>query len=414
MRNRLFIWMIIFGAMITGCTPTVYHTGPMVKRIDSEALSKLVIDYSVKLKSDHRLYLEDSWVAYDDYIKRMCLQFSSMRLVTVEEARRLIVELVEGLLERVNKHILLSYELDKYPLTARELDVKINFESFHGMFSDEQYVGLIWLQCGCVHFYAFDRKDPNIDWDHHRFEPYSKSRELALIKKEADIEYSEGYGDFAAKEDASLYRWEGYTPDRMSAKRKPNAPTFVPVFTEPAAMPVPIGPPTTPYPIGTVPPFPVSQAAPLTVPTGGVPFTVGGEVPVSRGTPFAVPGAPYPAAGGVTSHVFPGAAVPTFTPGVINTNVPLPASAPLNPLLNPYDQTQGAVNQSYNAAKLYQNIGVGSLYPDLLHTEQQGSPSPDTLNPLQPVGNPTPSTMFPASSSQGMITPDAYINPPPL
>ena len=59
---------------------------------------------------------------------------------------------------------------------------------------DEQYVGLAWLQAGCVDFYAFDRKDPTlngIDWDHHRFEPYSKSKELALLKREADLPYIE-------------------------------------------------------------------------------------------------------------------------------------------------------------------------------------------------------------------------------
>jgi hypothetical protein len=57
---------------------------------------------------------------------------------------------------------------------------------------DEQYVGLAWLQACCVDFYAFDRKDASlmsIDWSHQRFEPYTKSRELALIKREADIPY---------------------------------------------------------------------------------------------------------------------------------------------------------------------------------------------------------------------------------
>lgn len=186
--------LFIFLVLLSACQTKTVGYGPWVKKIDSEELSKIVINFSTKMKIDKHLELEDSWAAYDDYITRLCLQYSSQRLLTVYDARLLMVELVEDLLTRINSNTVVSFELANYPFTADELDVKITFESYYGRYIDEQYVGLAWLQAGCVHFYAFDRKDlsyNDIDWDHHRFEPYTKSRELALIKKQADLPYIE-------------------------------------------------------------------------------------------------------------------------------------------------------------------------------------------------------------------------------
>jgi hypothetical protein len=193
MRNLAVLWMLL-AAILTSCQPKVVGTGPWVKKIDSEELSRIVINFSTKMKIDKHLELEDSWASYDDYILKICLRYSSQRLLTLYDARLLMVEVVEELLYRLNNNTIISFELDHFPFTAKDLDVRINFESFYGRYVDEQYIGLAWLQGGCVHFYAFDRKDPSlngIDWDHHRFEPYSKSRELALIKKMADLPYIE-------------------------------------------------------------------------------------------------------------------------------------------------------------------------------------------------------------------------------
>lgn len=193
-RKYLFILMIALGIVLTSCQKETVGAGPWVKKIDSEELSKIVINFSLKMKINKHLELEDSWAEYDDYISRLCLQYSSQRLLTVYDARLLMVELVEELLYRINNNSIISFELENFPFTANDLDVKITFESFYGRYIDDQYVGLAWLQAGCVHFYAFDRKDLSlngIDWDHHRFEPYSKSRELALLKKEADLPYLE-------------------------------------------------------------------------------------------------------------------------------------------------------------------------------------------------------------------------------
>lgn len=213
---RHFGFFILIAILLAGCKPTVVGEGPWVKKIDSEELSKIVINFSVKMKIEKHLELEDSWAAYDDYVSKICLQYSSQRLLTVYDARQLMVELVEEFLSRLNNNTIISFELDHFPFTARDLDVKIEFESFYGSYIDEQYVGLAWLQAGCVHFYAFDRKDPSlngIDWDHHRFEPYTKSRELVFLKKEADMPFFEREENPTKRH--SEYVYERYTNPRL-------------------------------------------------------------------------------------------------------------------------------------------------------------------------------------------------------
>lgn len=198
----------VLALFLTSCQSKVETEGPWIKKIDSPELSKIVINFSVKMKKDKHLELEDSWASYDDEIKRICLVYSSQRLLTLYDARLLMVELVEEFLYRLNNNTIVSFELERFPFTADDLDVKINFQSYYGNYIDELYIGLAWLQAGCVHFYAFDRKDLSIngiDWDHHRFEPYSKSRELALIKKEADLPYTEESENPPKKPNTYLY-----------------------------------------------------------------------------------------------------------------------------------------------------------------------------------------------------------------
>ncbi|MBA2368560.1 MAG: hypothetical protein H0V82_06010 [Candidatus Protochlamydia sp.] len=204
--HRLTLWLVCSAIIIlTSCQTKVVGHGPWVKKIDSEELSKIVIGFSAKMKIDKHLELEDSWAAYDDYIQRICLHYSSQRLLTVYDARLLMVEVVEEFLDRLNNNTIIGFELEHFPFTADDIDVKINFESFYGRFLDMQYVGLAWLQCGCVHFYAFDRKNLRIDWSHDRFEPYTKSRELALIKREVDLPFMDirldSNGGFTAPRD---------------------------------------------------------------------------------------------------------------------------------------------------------------------------------------------------------------------
>lgn len=187
--QKIALFMMFIAAFLSGCKTKVKPEGPWVQKIDAVEVSTIVLSFSAKMKAENRLFLEDSYVTYDKEIKKIVLKYSSQKLLTFCEARLLIVEMVEEFLIRLNSAPPPCFEFEQLPLTPDNLDIKINFESYYGKYCDEQYIGLIWLQCGCVHFYAFDRKDLKLDWDHHRFEPYFKSRELALIGKEVNLPY---------------------------------------------------------------------------------------------------------------------------------------------------------------------------------------------------------------------------------
>ena len=189
MRYRLVLLIMLFSTFFSSCQTKVTSKGPWVQKVDTLELSSEILNFSAKLGENCYLFLEDSYVAYDDEIKKICLRYSSQKLLTLNEARLLIVELTEEFLDRLNSGPPLTFEAEQYPLTAAHLDIRINFESFYGKYCDEQYMGLIWLQKNCVHYFAFDRKDIKLDWDHHRIEPYFKSKEIALIKKDADAPY---------------------------------------------------------------------------------------------------------------------------------------------------------------------------------------------------------------------------------
>lgn len=191
--RRLFLALLMIGCF-AGCKAKIVTSGELVKKIDAEEVSRIVINFSTKMKVEKHLELEDSWTAYKNNIETIYLRYSSQRLLTVYDARLILVELVEEFLHRINSNSIVGFEVERPPLSANDLDVKIAFQSYYGRYIDELYVGCVWLQNGMVYFYAFDRKDLSmngIDWDHHRFEPYFKSRELALLKREADVPFTD-------------------------------------------------------------------------------------------------------------------------------------------------------------------------------------------------------------------------------
>lgn len=241
---------MVFLTLLTGCQPREIPTGPWVKKIDSEELSRLVINFSAKMAKEQHLFLEDSYAAYNDSISKICLRYSSQRLLTLEEARLQIVEIVEEFLYRLNNNTVLGFELETFPFTANNLDVRINFESFFGIYVDPLYIGQTWLNCGCVDFYAFDRKDNNIDWDHHRFEPYFKSRELALLQKEAKIPDEERIENPPKRPQEYLYdRYLPYQPGVVRRLPMPK-PLFMEQYQD-------VNPP--PPPPGAIPMYPQSD-----------------------------------------------------------------------------------------------------------------------------------------------------------
>lgn len=175
-------------AMFFNSCSTTYYAGPPVKVIDSEEVTWIVSKVMARWKHRkyQRLRLEHSQTHYSTAITGLQLEISSMEILTIVEARNLIVDFVEELLREINSSPILSCQMNVYPFTANQLQIDINFASFHGIHIDPYYIGYLSLVEGMVRYYAFDTKDQMWQVWHSRAEPYTKAREISVLGRAAD------------------------------------------------------------------------------------------------------------------------------------------------------------------------------------------------------------------------------------
>jgi hypothetical protein len=180
--------------------------GAWVKKIDAPEIVHVIQNYLAYLRHEKHLRLEDSSVYYDDYINAIRMEFLCQDLMEIREARMLLVDVVEGLLAELNKNPVLAPEFITYPLTPRQLEIYISFESFYGLYNDPYYVGWMKLEKDTSYFYAFDLKYPGLNVWNHRIEPYFKSREFVVYERESEqlfkqaVEMEENTPDYLKKE----------------------------------------------------------------------------------------------------------------------------------------------------------------------------------------------------------------------
>lgn len=186
MRTFSLICMLLF----TGCS-TIYHDSAPVKVIDSEEMTWIVEKTMTKYRyaEGRRLKLEHSAVCYDTAITGLRLEISSQEIITMCEARDLLVDLVEDFLREINSNPILGDQMSSYPFTASNMNIEINFESFFGMYVDPFYIGCIQLRNGMARYAAFDMKDEKWHSWHSKVESYAKSRELSMIARAAEKDY---------------------------------------------------------------------------------------------------------------------------------------------------------------------------------------------------------------------------------
>lgn len=153
----------------------------------SEEIPQIVLPFADELKSKERINLRHSYVYRDDegnYI--VWLDFYTQLLYDVDQTRRLMVHVVEGLLERLNADGQL-YSRWGAPFTFEDLYVSIDFESFFGIYIDPLYISRAVLLCGnLTAFYANTATDMHSVVYHKHEEPYVSSRLFVTIEEGID------------------------------------------------------------------------------------------------------------------------------------------------------------------------------------------------------------------------------------
>lgn len=184
MITRL-LWLFSLLCLVTGCyTRPLPEKEPPATEDAIPELEYIVVSYSnVLYEEEECLFLLDSRAYYDEEgVQRICMKFRTQALVEVLEGRDLIVRVVEGFLARVNNDPILPLYISDFPLTADNLHINIEFESFFGKYVDPLYMARIVLDCGLVYYYANNAVDPDTMVWHQRIEPYEKAYRFSMFK----------------------------------------------------------------------------------------------------------------------------------------------------------------------------------------------------------------------------------------
>jgi hypothetical protein len=218
--------------LFSGCIKTRIDSEKVEESVTSLDIPEIVHvlqNYFAYLRYEKHLLLDDAKVYYDSTINTVRLEFLSQDILEVREARMLLVDVVEGLLAELNRNPIIAPEFITYPLTAKQLEIYIDFESYYGFRVDPYYIGWIKLEGGTAYYYAFDLKFSGLNEWNSREESYDKSRELVIFERESEqlfeqvIDIDDNTPDYLEKEQ--------YRPPKKCRSR------FFPDYCAPANQP---------------------------------------------------------------------------------------------------------------------------------------------------------------------------------
>lgn len=196
MKNILLLSLvfILSGCCCGGgndCPPE--ESAPLFKKIDSEEFSWITAQLEVKWRKELFLDLEDSNVYYGNNVHTLRYEFTTMKILDIKQARELLVDVVEDILDGVNRNPIIASELQSYPFTPEDLEIYIDFKSFYNIYVDPYKVGFISLENGQAKYWAADVKDNRLYSWHSRIEPYFRSREMVQLSRAAEEIYDEDH-----------------------------------------------------------------------------------------------------------------------------------------------------------------------------------------------------------------------------
>jgi hypothetical protein len=184
---------LLLAVLLTGCSyfrpPLPPNLPPDNRQEVTWVVERLMAKW--RYMNHKRLRLEHAYVYYNtENFTGLRLEISSQEILEIRDARDLLVDLTDDLLRSINNDPIIADELALGQLSADDLNIEINFESFFGIYVDPFYVGCIKLHHGMAHYYAFDLKGAKgwYVW-HSRVEPFEKTREISLIERAAAEDY---------------------------------------------------------------------------------------------------------------------------------------------------------------------------------------------------------------------------------
>ncbi len=206
-KGMRYIVALMLLLSLAGCKERSMYEDRLILETDTDDLSTMIIGFTTELFHEKHLFLEQSYVIYNQPVTTLRLEFSTQDILEMGEARHLLVDVVEGLLDRINQGELAAEFLPN-PFTAEHLEIYIDFQSFHGLHVDPYFVGWVVLEKGIAYYYAFTLKNQRLDFWNVRHEPYFKSRSFSMLERAAEKQYQEAH----PKANKSQLQQERYQP----------------------------------------------------------------------------------------------------------------------------------------------------------------------------------------------------------
>lgn len=163
---------------------------PPVLSIHAGEITAIVQDYAVELQKQRHLYLRHANTYYnEDGIYAIQLRFISQDIIELCDARKLIIDVSEGLLEQLNSNPELIPEFTYHAFYPFNLEIYIDFESYFIRYVDPFYVRWITMEDAQIIFYTADVTDTDKKGWHARKESYNTSRDIVFYQRLAEDKY---------------------------------------------------------------------------------------------------------------------------------------------------------------------------------------------------------------------------------
>ncbi len=158
-------WMVLFCSFS--------HQTPEYIKISN----KISSSYCRELNQSKGLYVTGSGGAMMGDIQEVGVHFISFTPSSIEEARRLYVEVTEGFLKRYNENEAVRPYLHNYPFTIENLEIMIRFADEARKHRGDWMVALVFTARKDQLFYCGYNYEKQQLYDIHK-EPYSQAVEI--------------------------------------------------------------------------------------------------------------------------------------------------------------------------------------------------------------------------------------------
>jgi hypothetical protein len=153
----------------------------------SETIDQITRRFALKAKMEKRLFWMQSKGINAWPLNKLFLSWEHYHARDIDEARRLLVWIVQGITAAINMDGWRHPALGHYPLDAYDLTIEIRFDNFFGEFIDRQYVQWVRMHKGLICYQAYNcwYNQHGLCWT--RRERWDQAAFQVQIEKEAGI-----------------------------------------------------------------------------------------------------------------------------------------------------------------------------------------------------------------------------------